>query len=121
MNNLVIKKTLGFKDETQTFVISTKQSDTNREVIIQIVDELTLIDFSNIATVILYYENYSLDLTSSIDRVNNSISFSIDDLAGNLTGDIYCEIVLKDINGNVILITNKFLIRIKEIGGDCSC
>jgi hypothetical protein len=121
MNKLVTKKILGFKDPTQTFVINIKQSDTNREITIQIVDELTLFDFSDITTAILYYDNHILDLTNCINKENSSITFSMNEIAFNTVGDLHCEIVLKDKNGNNILITNKFLIRIKSLGGGCDC
>ena len=48
MKKLIHKKTLGFKDKTQTFTINEKPTDTNRSVVIQIVDELTLVNICEI-------------------------------------------------------------------------
>ena len=121
MNKLVIKKTLGFKDATHTFVVNTRQSDTNRDLMIQIVDDITLFDFSNVTTALLCYDNNIIDVTSYMNKENSSFIFPLCEIIHNAIGNLYCEIVLKDSKGINILTTNSFIIKIKSLGGDYHC
>ena len=121
MNKLLIKKILGFQDETQTFVVNTRQSDTNRDLMIQIVDDITLFDFSDVSTAVLYYDNNMINLTSYMNKENSSFMFSLCDIIPNAVGSLHCEIVLKDNKGINILTTNSFIIKIKSSGGDYHC
>lgn len=121
MNILTTKNILGFKDETQTFVLNVKQSDTNRQFEVQIVDELTLIDFTNVATATLYYDNKSMNITDYIDRNRSSFIIPLNEQLLSSIGNLYCEIVLKDNNNVKILTTNTFVIKVKGLGGGCSC
>ena len=123
MNKLIIKKTLGYKDPIQTFVINTKPYDTNREVEVQIADEISLVDFVNVYTANLCclniddtYEN-CIDLSSTINKTNSSVTFSLSNFS---IGENLCEIILKDNDDKIILITNTFMIKVRKLGGDCN-
>ncbi len=125
MNKLIIKKILGYSDSLQTFVITTKNCDTNRILQVQIVNELTLFDFEKVKSAFLSYRHiYSetsneLDISSSIDVLNSAVSINLSDDIISKSGIILCEIVLLDDNDNIILTTNTFKIKIKDIGGGC--
>lgn len=126
MNKLIVKKILGFKDPVQTFVINAKQSDTNREIFIQIVDELTLADFSEVTSAYLHYiylknekENI-IDLSSTTDKDNSSVTLLLTKEILSMDGTILCEIVLKDNDNNIIITTNTFMIKVNNIGGGYS-
>ncbi len=118
---ITTKKILGFLDNTQTFLINAKQSDTNRVIIIQIVDELTLVDFTDVSTAILYYGCNFMDITDVMNRDDSSFSIPLNEGMLSFTGDLQCEIVLKDSEGANILTTNTFIIRIKNLEGGCNC
>ena len=120
MNTIITKKILGFKDETQTFIINAKPSDTNRQFEVRIVDELTLVDFTDVATAILYYGNNSMDIIAYMNRDKSSFVIPLTELLSS-TGDLQCEIVLKDSNEINIITTNTFVIRVKEMKGGCNC
>lgn len=121
MNKLTTKKILGYRDATQTFVINAKQSDTNRQFEVQIVDELTLVDFTNVTTAILYFDNNSIDITYAMNKDTSSFLISLNEEILSSIGDVCCEIVLKDSNDEIILTTNTFVIKIKGLKGWCNC
>lgn len=120
MNNILAKKILGFKDKTQTFVVNAKPSDENRFLEVQIVDELTLVNFNDVTTAVLYYGNNFIDITSYMDKSMSSFVIPLTKLLSS-TGNLYCEIVLKDKNDINILTTNTFVIKIKSLKGGCDC
>lgn len=122
MNKIITKKILGFMDETQTFLINSKISDSNRYVEIQIVDELTLVDFSDVSSATLHClnENNADEKCIDISTVNNEISSVTLPLSDFSIGANLCEIVLKDNEDKIILTTNTFVVKVQNLGGDCS-
>lgn len=125
MKELTHKKILGFKDGTQTFTINAKQSDTSRKVVIQIVDNLTLVDMTNIKFAHLYYKMYDsgeekfIDVSSTINTSDSTVTLSLSDLI-DVEGLVFCEIVFKDKEEKTILTTNTFFVKVKVLGGDCN-
>ena len=115
------KKILGFLDDTQTFLINAKQSDTNRIIIIQIVDELTLVDFTDVSTATLHYGDNSMDITDVMNRDDSSFTIHLSEEMLSSIGDLQCEIVLKNSKNINILTTNTFTIRINDLRGGCNC
>lgn len=121
MNRLTTNKILGCTDATQTFVINTKKQDTNRELHIQLVDELTFLDFTNVSAAFLNYKNsssntvHSIDVTSAIDKAASSITFTLPEEILSYTGILLCEFVLKDKDAKTFLTTNTFTIKIKDL------
>lgn len=111
MKELVYKRFLGVKNCLQTFTLNTKKN-TNGKLTVGIIDDLTVLDLSNIQEVQLYYKNnhrqsFSLHLT--IDYSNNMIVIPLDIFHEN---DYLCEMILKDFENNK-LTTNTFHIKIK--------
>jgi len=121
MNKLIINKILGCTDATQTFVVNAKRQDTRREICIQLVDELTFLDFTNVSSAFLNYQNsssnttHSIDVTSAIDKAASSITFTLPEEILSDTGVLLCEFVLKDKNEKTFLNTNTFTIKIKNL------
>ena len=100
-------------------MINARPLDTNREVEIQIVDELTLVDFSDVTTATLCYNNETIDITDLMNKNDSSFIIPLS-LFSSSTGDLHCEIVLKDKNDINILTTNTFVIKIKSLKGGCN-
>lgn len=123
MSKLITHKILGFKDSMHSFVLTTK-INTHNELVIQIVDELTLANFSNVSSAYLYYRCYKdekencIDLSPTINTKNSSISFLLSDVFTN-KGINICEIVLKDDRNRIILTTNIFVVKVLGLGGEC--
>lgn len=124
MKKLIHKKTLGFKDKTQTFTINAKPTDINRSVVIQIVDELTLVNMTNFKKAYMYYKMYDnveekfLDLSSTINVTDSTVTLTLNDLI-DVEGLVLCEIVFKDDEEKTILTTNTFFVKVRKLGGDC--
>ncbi len=77
----------------ETFLINAKQSDTNKIIVIQLVDELTLVDFTDVTTAILYYGSNYTDITDAMNRDDSSFAIPLNEEMSSSIGDLRCEIV----------------------------